>query len=150
MSTLCLDLGTKTGWALIRDGVVAASGTEKLTLKKSERAGHRYIKFYDWLQRICLQEAVEHVSFEEVHAHKGVDAAHVYGGLCAHMQAFCDRYQIDYNGVGVGTIKKHATGKGNAKKEGMIEAAKDYGHSPSDDNEADAICLAYYWIEETK
>ena len=36
-------------------------------------------------------------------------------------------------------IKKFATGKGNANKEAMIEAAKELGYNPKDDNEADAI-----------
>ncbi len=43
----------------------------------------------------------------------------------------------------VGTIKKHATGKGNAGKEDMIASAQARGHNPTDDNEADAIALVY-------
>jgi len=38
-------------------------------------------------------------------------------------------------------IKKFATGKGNAGKPEMIEAAKKLGYNPADDNEADAIHL---------
>jgi Holliday junction resolvasome RuvABC endonuclease subunit len=43
----------------------------------------------------------------------------------------------------VGTIKKHATGKGNAGKDEMIASVQARGHQPADDNEADAIALAY-------
>ena len=46
----------------------------------------------------------------------------------------------------VGTIKKHATGRGNARKDAMLAAARARGHSPADDNEADALALLYWAI----
>jgi Holliday junction resolvasome RuvABC endonuclease subunit len=49
----------------------------------------------------------------------------------------------------VGTIKKHATGKGNAPKQAMIHAACKRGFSPADDNEADAIAILL-WATETQ
>ena len=73
--------------------------------------------------------------------HAGVDAAHAYGGFMAHLTAWCEHHQIPYQGVPVGTIKKHATGKGNASKAEMIAAAKARGHDPVDDNHADALAL---------
>jgi hypothetical protein len=68
------------------------------------------------------------VYFEEVRRHLGVDAAHVYGGLLATLTAWCERHQIPYQGVPVGTIKRHATGKGNAGKAEVIAAMKALGH----------------------
>ena len=59
------------------------------------------------------------------------------------LTAWCEHHQIPYEGVPVGTIKKHATGKGNAGKEDMIASAQARGHNPADDNEADAIALVY-------
>ena len=47
----------------------------------------------------------------------------------------------------MGTIKKHATGKGNANKDQMIGAVRMRGHTPADDNEADAIALLLWAIE---
>ena len=44
----------------------------------------------------------------------------------------------------VGTIKKHATGKGNADKAAMVAAMHALGHAPADDNEADALALLYW------
>ena len=76
--------------------------------------------------------------------HLGVDAAHAYGGFMAHLTAWCEHHQIPYQGIPVGTIKKHATGKGNASKDEMIAAARQLGHSPADDNEADALALLAY------
>jgi Holliday junction resolvasome RuvABC endonuclease subunit len=56
---------------------------------------------------------------------------------------------VPYQGVPVGTIKRHATGHGNAPKQAMIGAAQTRGFSPTDDNEADAIAILL-WAIETK
>ena len=45
------------------------------------------------------------------------------------------------HGVGVGTVKKAWTGKGNAKKAEMIAAARQRGIKVVDDNEADAVAI---------
>jgi crossover junction endodeoxyribonuclease RuvC len=52
--------------------------------------------------------------------HMSTDAAHVHGGLLAVMQAECEARQLPYAGIPVGTIKKAATGKGNAGKGEMV------------------------------
>jgi Holliday junction resolvasome RuvABC endonuclease subunit len=83
------------------------------------------------------------VVFEEVRRHVGVDAAHAYGGFMGQLMAWCEHHQIPYQGVPVGTIKKHATGKGNASKDEMVASVRARGHNPADDNEADAIALLY-------
>lgn len=49
----------------------------------------------------------------------------------------------------VGTIKRHATAKGNAGKDAVIAAVAARGFNPKDDNEADAIALLL-WAIETK
>ena len=49
--------------------------------------------------------------------------------------------KIPYEGVPVGTIKRHITGKGNATKEEVIAAVRAKGLSPVDDNDADALAL---------
>ena len=85
--------------------------------------------------------------FEEVRRHAGVDAAHAYGGFMGHLTAWCESHNIPYQGVPVGTIKKHATGKGNAGKDEMILAVRQRGHSPGDDNEADALAILHWAIE---
>ena len=54
---------------------------------------------------------------------------------------------VPYEGVPVGTIKRHATGKGNAPKQAMIDAARAKGFSPEDDNEADAIAILLWAID---
>ncbi|MDO9053394.1 MAG: hypothetical protein Q7U37_05630 [Gallionella sp.] len=142
---LALDLGTTTGWALMtRDGSIT-SGTESFKPHRFEGGGMRFLRFKRWLTEIKqTSDSIDAVYFEEVRRHLGVDAAHAYGGFMAHLTAWCEHHQIPYQGVPVGTIKKHATGKGNASKDEMIAAAKVRGHSPADDNEADALALLHY------
>ncbi|WP_242467093.1 crossover junction endodeoxyribonuclease RuvC [Ectothiorhodospira shaposhnikovii] len=147
-SILALDLGTQTGWAVRdRDGAVT-SGTESFKPQRFEGGGMRYLRFKRWLTEIKQScDGIEAVYFEEVRRHAGVDAAHAYGGFMAHLTAWCEHHQIPYQGVPVGTIKKHATGKGNASKDQMIGAVRLRGHAPADDNEADAIALLHWAIE---
>ena len=142
---LALDLGTTTGWALMtRDGSIT-SGTESFKPHRFEGGGMRFLRFKRWLTEIKqTSDGIDAVYFEEVRRHLGVDAAHAYGGFMAHLTAWCEHHQIPYQGVPVGTIKKHATGKGNASKGEMIAAAKVRGHFPADDNETDALALLYY------
>ena len=58
------------------------------------------------------------------------------------MTAYCEENSIPYSGIPVGTIKKHATGKGNSGKPAMMLAyLNKWGIFPQDDNECDARWL---------
>lgn len=148
MAILALDLGTTTGWALkVQHGPIN-SGTLSLKPSRFEGGGMRFLRFRHWLEELARYEAkISAVYFEEVRRHRGVDAAHVYGGLMGQLTAWCEEAGVPYLGVPVGTIKRHATGRGNADKDAMIAAAKALGYRPSDDNEADAIALLLWAIE---
>lgn len=137
---LALDLGTSTGWALGANGRVAWSGTQCFKPGRFDGGGMRFLRFRRWLDEIAA-DGVAQVHYEEVRRHAGTDAAHVYGGLMATLTAWCEERQIPYEGVPVGAIKKHATGKGNADKSAMIAAARKRWPGVGDDNEADALWL---------
>lgn len=147
-SILALDLGTQTGWALIsRDGTIN-SGSQSFKPQRFEGGGMRFLRFRRWLSEIKqFGSGIDQVVFEEVRRHAGVDAAHAYGGFLGQLTAWCEHHQIPYQGVPVGTIKKHATGKGNASKGEMILAVRAKGHQPEDDNEADALALLALAVE---
>ncbi len=139
---LTLDLGTKTGWALKDQNNQITSGTQSFKPQRFEGGGMRYLRFKKWLEELNqLSGGVNQIYFEEVRRHIGVDAAHAYGGFLAHLSAWCEDNKIPYLGIPVGTIKKSLTGKGNANKQAMIDAVKDLGFNPIDDNEADALAL---------
>lgn len=145
MNILSLDLGTKCGWAI----GVSHNGVWNLKPSTHETAGRRWVRFRNELENIRKLNLVL-VVYEEVHMHMGVEAAHVYGGLVAILQQWCLDYAIEYQGVGVGTIKKHATGKGNANKDAMIKAAVKLYPAVNviDDNHADALCLLHYALNK--
>lgn len=149
VATLALDLGTTTGWALrTADGHVI-SGSQSFKPGRFEGGGMRYLRFRRWLTETkATADGIAEVYFEEVRRHAGVDAAHAYGGFMATLTAWCEHHQIPYTGAPVGTIKKHATGKGNASKADMVEAMRALGHAPSDDNEADALALLHFALAE--
>jgi len=147
---LSLDLGTRTGWALRgRDGSIT-SGSESFKPQRFEGGGMRFLRFKRWLTEVKQSaDGLDAVYFEEVRRHAGVDAAHAYGGFMAQLTAWCEHHGIPYQGVPVGTIKKHATGKGNAGKQDMVAAMQALGFRPEDDNEADALALLM-WATETQ
>jgi len=141
---LALDLGTTTGWAT-RDRTGIVSGTVAFKPSRYEGGGMRFLRFRKWLDEFLHLEPIDAVLFEEVRRHAGTDAAHVYGGFLGHLTAWCEEHQIPYVGVPVGSIKRAATGKGNADKAAMIAAVRALGYAPIDDNEADAIAIALHF-----
>lgn len=145
---LALDLGTTTGWALRTQNDVILSGTRHFRPSRFEGGGMRYLRFTGWLDDV-LEHAggLDSVLFEEVRAHAGTDAAHVFGGFLATLTAWCESHEVPYEGVPVATIKRHVTGKGNASKEAVTAAVHALGHHPEDHNEADAIALLRWAID---
>lgn len=139
-TVLALDLGTATGWALRRPDGLVLSGTANFKPGRYEGGGMRFLRFGQWLDSL---DRLEKVYFEEVRRHRGVDAAHCYGGLLATLTAWCERRNIPYGGIPVGVIKASVTGKGNASKEAVIAAMQAKGFAPGDDNEADALAILH-------
>ncbi|WP_261970360.1 crossover junction endodeoxyribonuclease RuvC [Prosthecodimorpha staleyi] len=146
---LALDLGSATGWALRSPDGHISSGTVSFRPSRYDGGGMRYLRFRSWLDQIEAQaRGISAVYFEEVRRHVGTDAAHIYGGFLATLTAWCETHSIAYQGVPVGTIKRHITGKGNANKAAVTAAVRAHGFVPADDNEADAIAILI-WATET-
>ena len=143
---LSLDLGTKTGWALLRADGRVESGQEKFDLKQGEGQGARYVKFRRWLVEMkAAHPDIGELVYEQVMGHGAfqVISAHVYGGMLATVQAFGEHHQIAYRGIGVSTIKKQFAGHGKASKTDVIRQCEALGFRPCSDNEADAIALLH-------
>ncbi|TWG82969.1 hypothetical protein L602_003300000260 [Cupriavidus gilardii J11] len=146
---LALDLGTTTGWALRGSDGNVTSGSESFRPQRFEGGGMRFLRFKRWLTELkTVADGIDALHFEEVRRHVSTDAAHAYGGFLATLTAWCEHHQIPYQGVPVGTIKKHATGRGNAGKDEVIAAIRARGHTPGDDNEADALALLHWAIAQ--
>lgn len=152
MKILALDLGTTTGWALgwpLGSVQSVDSGSWSFKTKKTDGPGAKFLNFKRWLSEFDPIE-IDHVYYEKVMSHSSVYAAHAYGGFLAILMVWCEIREIPYTGIGVGSIKKSWTGKGNAKKWEMIDEAKRRGFDPLDDNEADALALLDYVINKDK
>ena len=149
MNILAFDLGTRTGWSRNLTTGQYVYGTLDLRGGRYAGGGMRYVLLGNELVTL-LHDGIDLVVYEEVRRHLGVDAAHVYGGLLAVLTAACGKRKIPYQGVPVQTIKKHATGKGNASKDAMVSAAWDIimrADLPLTSDEADAICLLDYAVK---
>ena len=147
-SILALDLGTTTGWAVRNSRCRILHGTAEFRPSRYEGGGMRYLRFGKWLdQTFDITGGIDAVYFEEVRRHIGTDAAHIYGGFLAALTSWCEHKAIAYQGVPVGTIKRFATGKGNADKVAMMAAIRERGFEPVDDNEADAIAILLWALD---
>ena len=141
-SILALDMATKTGWA-----VASTSGTENFKKRAGDSRGMLFIRFEAWLNDIIGTVKPDLICYERPHA-RGRAANEVLNGMLAYLTASCERFGVEYADCPSTTLKKFATGKGNASKQMMMDAYKArWGEHPIDDNEADARWL-YEWAKE--
>lgn len=143
-TVLALDLGTKMGWAIRRGNGDFHHGVENLSPNKHFPRAHRFAAFQAFLE----MHRVDVIVYEDIKRHAGTAAAHMWGGYEAILLAHCLRNGIETSWLGVGEIKRHATGKGNAPKNDVIAAMRARGFEPQDDNDADALALLFAYLEK--
>ncbi len=121
------------------------AGVWELKQTRYEGSGMKFLRLRAILVDVLAAEEVDLIAIEEVRRHKGVDAAHIYGGILATVQTVCEERGLDYAAVPIGTWKKIATGKGNASKEVVMDAAaRHWFHFQThrEQDEADAVWVA--------
>lgn len=150
-SLLAFDLGTRTGWALARParaGFLVTSGYWQF-----DPAGHEGARFISFRSRLHeIKETcdrgdvpISRIAYERVDFMMPgqVYAAHVWGALWGTLTAWACHHAIPVVGYPPATLKRHATGKGNAKKPEMVAAMRarfpELDHALHDHNEADAL-----------
>lgn len=150
VNILALDLGTKLGWAVrARDGAVWR-GTEVFTPRKSWTPGQRWLRARSFVTDLVVRHQVHAIAYEDVKRHAGTDAAHAYGAFLCLVQMVADSHRAALMPVGVGTIKKHWTGKGNADKAAMEAQARARGFRPESDNDADALAILHWAVAQER
>lgn len=150
VNILALDLGTKLGWAVrARDGAVW-HGTEVFTPRKSWTPGQRWLRARSFVTDLVIRHQVHAIAYEDVKRHAGTDAAHAYGAFLCLVQMVADSHRAALMPVGVGTIKKHWTGKGNADKAAMEAQARARGFRPDSDNDADALAILHWAVAQER
>lgn len=143
---LTLDLGITLGWATNTPGSTT-SGVEDFSKQWGESAGMCMLRFKSWLDRITMMAQVTEIHYELVQGYRSGAAARVWAGFWSHLLSWCEEAAIPCSGVPVATLKKWATGKGNANKQAMIDAAVAKGWLPEGSeshDEADALHLLDY------
>lgn len=141
---LALDLGTKLGWAIRRSHQDIFYGVVDLSPSKCLPRAYRFAIFQQWLDRFFVDVIV----YKDVKRHKGTYAAHMWGALEGILLAHCVNKKIAAHALGVGEVKRHATGKGNAGKDAVIAAMVARGFKPQDDNDADALALLFAYLDK--
>lgn len=144
MKILAIDPATACGWAHSN----GASGVWDLSMRRDESSGMRLLRLQGKLAEINELVGVAVVYYEAArNAAPKMQGSLVVGAeLQATIKLWCESNHVEFCGVSPSTIKKHATGKGNASKQKMIEAAEQKWPDISiqDDNQADALWILDY------
>ena len=142
---LSLDLGRRTGWAVVTPDI-EDSGVHELYdqkgLIKSFQDGLRFVAFGKWLEAMDAGHGgFDVVALEAVHpaTHRSSRAHQMYAGYRAMLMSWATLTGKTLIPIPVGTIKGAITGKGNADKDAMMGALREMGYPVYDDGEADAI-----------
>lgn len=159
MIILALDLATRTGWAVVKDGRVIESGVQAFDKRRGESNGVLFLRARKWLTEFAfpspavsaegLRRAIpDLIAYEQAHFRGGA-ATEVCVGLQTRVQEIAAEWGIESAPVPTSTLKKWATGVGRAEKPAMIAwAASRIGRQPEDDNEADAIAVGLWAAEQ--
>lgn len=139
MKILALDPATKTGWA----HSCGLSGWWDLKVLRDESSGMRLIRLRNKLDLMYRDAGVDLLVFEAArHAGRMPGAVSVQSEIQGVIKTWCEDFGVDYKGYSSKTIKKHATGNGNANKDKMIKAAEHkFGKIGLSSDEADALWL---------
>jgi Holliday junction resolvasome RuvABC endonuclease subunit len=146
-----IDPGNHCGFASVCDGVLEHSGTWVLA-KDGEHKGVRFWRLFHRLSELhSATGRPDVVAFESKQGFKvSNDNLVNYGGFVGVLRAWAMQLQdIDVVSMQPNRIKLRATGHGHASKADMVaHACRRTGLDIRDDNEADAICLAFVIYEE--
>jgi len=145
LSILAIDQATKTGWALLTFSGNIISGVQDFKRRRGESSGMIFLRFEKWLDEITA--GVNVIYYEQAH-HRGGAATAIGAGLVAIILKYAAENDIETCSVHSGSLKKFAIGSGKASKAEMFEAAKKYKADVQDDNEADALHMLHYAIQE--
>ena len=143
-AVLGLDTSTHTGWALRPDNGELLAGVWPLDFGPGRPYACRQLNLWAALDRVGGLHGLGFVVAEKPVVMPGREsAARVCFGLIATVEMWCETRHVEYREIQIGRIKKHATGRGNARKPEMVAAAR--ARWPElrivDDNAADALWL---------
>jgi Holliday junction resolvasome RuvABC endonuclease subunit len=139
MKILAIDPATTCGWAH-SDGF---SGVWDLSVRRDESKGMRLLRLKGKIAEVHAATGVDLIVFEASRNSKNMSAVVLSAKFQGVIEAWATEKDVEYQGFSPAEIKKHATGKGNANKDAMMEAARrKWPHETiADDNHADALWI---------
>jgi len=149
MNILAIDPGTKCGWASLSKRHIE-SGVHDFALARGDSPGIRFLRFRNWLADMLTMTAPDLVVYEQPLLKFGY-SAEILAGFTTRIQEACAERAINCMAVHGSTLKKFTCGTGRADKTQMvIAAAKRFDKKVQDDNEADALNLLWFAMQENK
>lgn len=130
-SILGLDLGSTTGWAVwnngnIHSGIWVLATQRELALQRCYRGDRnldlRFARLLHHLREAVSQHAIEAISFEDIQFQSSRAQTQLWASLRAAVWAVASDRGLAVACVATGTLKKFATGRGDATKEAMAAA----------------------------
>lgn len=137
-TTLALDPALTTGWAhtLHSGGIVTMPDGS---------TGKRLAYFADWLDMTLNKLTTDRIVYERAH-HRGGASTRLALGWQSEIERLGYCHECEVISVHTGTLKKHATGNGHAKKFEMLAAAEAMHPTIEivDHNHVDALFLLHW------
>jgi len=137
MNIIAFDLGANFGWARLN---YPSAGHTVLTGPRA----HRQSQLLEYLTSLLTAGPMLDAVVYETPFCRGRDATRSSWGSAGVIEAAASLAGLPVVDVAVSTIKKFATGFGNAPKTSMMVAAHSLGYRGINEHEADAWCLMRY------
>lgn len=148
MKILAIDPGSSCGYALGDDaGATLNSGVWQLGLTRGDSPGMRYIRLRGQLNTMkAAYPDLGLIVYEQPQAflskYRGGTATEIAYAMVGEIQSWCTGVGLQHTSVHAATVKKFATGKGNANKEAMVRAGRlRFKTCSENDNEVDALWI---------
>ena len=155
---VAFDLGNVTGYAWAYDNKLDPARVRSLNIPRlvkrhnfKDTHSFRFMVWGQWLEYKFEDQKhrIIAVAFEEAFGQRSIKARQLYNGYRAILLSCTARYMVRCCGVNVTTIKKTATGNGNANKELMIAAAQGrLNYTGTDHNQADALWVMHLALQD--
>jgi Holliday junction resolvasome RuvABC endonuclease subunit len=142
LNMLAIDPGTSCGFALGNNQGVITSGVWRLAPARGESPGVRYLRLRGYLEDVRKAfPDLNVVAYEQAH-HRGGAATEYATGIVTHIQSWCAEHNLEHLSIHSATVKRYATGRGNADKAAMVAAGrKCFKPTTVLDDEIDALWL---------
>ncbi len=153
MNIIGLDPANNCGWCVVSDDQrTIAFGCWELNLKSDKHPGRRHERLRKLLFGAKRRFSITAIAYED--AVQGSHLFHVqqsHSELRGIIMLVAAELEIPTFAVNPMTLKLWLTGSGKAKKPDMIASVhRRFGINTNDDNEADAIAVAFYQLHQNR